>query len=123
MHTMETYSLRLILHHKAGATSYEDLRTVDGEILPSFQAAAVKMGLLDDDRELDKAMVEAFELKPGSSIRALFFSILIYCRPCNPGQFYLDHKERLLEDWCRDMDVVETRFSIIHVDCKYTYHF
>ena len=125
MHTMETYSLRLILHHKAGAISYEDLRTVDGEILPSFQAAAVKMGLLDDDRELDKAMVEAFELKPGSSIRALFFSILIYCRPCNPGQFYLDHKERLLEDWCRDMDVVEaeTRFSIIHVDCKYKSHF
>ena len=30
--TMELYCLRVILHHVAGATSFEDLRTIDGNV-------------------------------------------------------------------------------------------
>ena len=56
-HTMELYALRLILHNTAGATSYEELRTVDGEVKASFQAAAIALNLLEDDKELDKAKV------------------------------------------------------------------
>jgi hypothetical protein len=100
-HTMELYSLRLILHNKKGATCFQDLRTVDGEVMPNFQSAAIAMGLLDDDRELDKAMEEAYSMKFGDAIRVLFLQILLNSRPSDPLKFYLDHKDKLTEDWKR----------------------
>jgi hypothetical protein len=36
----ERFYLRLLLNHVTGATSYADLRTVDGDTLPSFHDAA-----------------------------------------------------------------------------------
>ena len=100
-HTMEQYSLRMIIHNRPGATSFKDLRTVDGEVMPNFQSAAIAMGLLDDDKELDKAMDEAFSMKFGNQIRVLFLSILLYNKPSDPLKFYTDHKHQLIEDQCR----------------------
>ena len=54
VHTMERYSLRLLLHHQLGASSFNDLKMVNGVSYPSFQAAAVALGLIEDDAELDK---------------------------------------------------------------------
>ena len=54
IHCMEKYSLRLILHNKTGASSFADLKTVDGVLHDSFQAAAIALGLMEDDAELDK---------------------------------------------------------------------
>lgn len=54
IHCMEKYALRLILHNKPGACSHAELRTVDGVTHASFQAAAIALGLLEDDTELDK---------------------------------------------------------------------
>jgi hypothetical protein len=116
---MEVYSLRLILHNKPGAFSFEDLRTVDEEVMPTFQSAAIAMGLLDDEKELDKAMDEAFDIKFGNQIRVLFLSILLYSRPSDPFKFYTDHKHQLIEDWCRsdqslirDTQEAESRFLL-----------
>ena len=57
-HQMERSYLRVLLHNKAGATSFEDLRTVNGVEHPSFKTACQAMGLLEDDSEIDKAMEE-----------------------------------------------------------------
>ena len=54
VHTYERYCLRLLLHHQPGATSYADLKTVNGAAHATFQAAAVALGLLEDDAEMDK---------------------------------------------------------------------
>lgn len=54
VHTMERYSMRLLLHHQPGATSFNDLKMVNGDAHASFQAAAIALGLLEDDAELDK---------------------------------------------------------------------
>ena len=51
-HQSELYFMRLLLYHRPGALSFEDLRTIDGELQPTFQAACLKMGLLDDDKEI-----------------------------------------------------------------------
>jgi hypothetical protein len=48
----ERYYLRILLNHVAGATSYEDLRTVHGVIQPSFCEAAEKRGLMEEDTHL-----------------------------------------------------------------------
>ena len=99
--TMEVYSLRLLLHHVSGAESYEDLRTVNGQTLPSFQAACIELGLMDDESELDKAMEEAFLVQFGEQLRSFFYSILLYIKPSNPLKFWETHKEKLSEDWVK----------------------
>ncbi len=47
----ERVYLRLHLTVVAGATSFENLRTIDGVVYPTFQAAYGAMGLLQDDQE------------------------------------------------------------------------
>ncbi len=47
----ERYVLRLLLLHVAGATSYADMRTVDGEERSLFRQACSRQGLLADDAD------------------------------------------------------------------------
>ena len=43
----------------SGATSYDDLRTVNGVILPTFHEAAERRGLIEADNSLDECIAEA----------------------------------------------------------------
>ena len=61
--SMEKYALRILLHNVGGAKSFEDLKRVNDELFPTFHAAAIAHGLMDDDKEKDKAMDEAAEVK------------------------------------------------------------
>ena len=45
---IENYALRLLLHHVRGPFCFEDLRTVNGEVLNTFQEACQKLGLMED---------------------------------------------------------------------------
>jgi hypothetical protein len=47
----ELYYLRMLLHHIPGATCYEDMRTVNSQVYPTFQAAAEALGLLECDNQ------------------------------------------------------------------------
>ena len=100
--TIELYCLRLLLHHVSGAENFVSLRTVNGTVLPSFQAACIELGLMDDEAELDKVMDEAFLIQFGDQLRCLFLSIILFVKPTNPLQFWETHKEHLAEDWGRE---------------------
>ena len=80
-HQSELFYLRLLLHNKLGATSFDDLKTVNGELCASFQEACIKMGLLENDNELDLIMAEAATIRFGDSLRDMFLNILLYSRP------------------------------------------
>lgn len=47
--TVELFYLRLLLTHKLGPTSYEDLRTIEGVMYPSYREAVKALGLLSDE--------------------------------------------------------------------------
>ncbi len=81
---LELFHLRMLLVHKP-ASSYEDLRTVDGELCETFQAACIKLGLLLDDREQHFAMDEVIGYGTGYVIRQTFVSLLLYCTPGSPN--------------------------------------
>ena len=49
----EQYYLRMLLSIVCGATSFENLRTVDGIVYPSFKEACIALGLLQNDEEWD----------------------------------------------------------------------
>ena len=92
---IETYALRLLLHHVKGPQSYEDLRTVNGELLGSFQEACQKLGLMEDDTEVQQALVEACSIRFGDQLISFFGSLLEFCRPGNPLALWEKFKQEL----------------------------
>jgi hypothetical protein len=99
----EKFCLRLLLLHVPGATSFEYLRTVQGEIKDTFHAACLASGLLTDDRQWDAALREASTLQMPRQCRQLFVTILTHCEPADPRALWDAHCESLSEDFTRDM--------------------
>jgi hypothetical protein len=98
----EHYYLHVILNHVAGATSYEDLRTVDGVILPTFREAAQRKGLIEEDSNLDECLTKATLSHMPSSLRRLFATILVFCEPSDVSALWHKHLDALLEDYSRN---------------------
>ena len=97
--------MRLLLHNKPGAVSFEDLRCINGEPEPTFQQACYKMGLLESDDELDRVLEECSSIRFGDQLRDVFANVLIYCRPSNPLGFWERHKDSLSQDYLRGSDL------------------
>ncbi|XP_052619873.1 uncharacterized protein LOC111878714 [Lactuca sativa] len=73
----EAYFLRILLNKVRGPTSFEDIRTVNREICPTFRDACYALGLLDDDKEYIEAIKEASHSGTGYYLRSLFSMMLI----------------------------------------------
>uniref|UniRef100_K3XRZ7 ATP-dependent DNA helicase n=1 Tax=Setaria italica TaxID=4555 RepID=K3XRZ7_SETIT len=98
----ERYFLRVLLNHVAGATSYRDLRTVDGVLLPSFREAAERRGLIEEDNTLDECLTENNLFHMPSSLRRLFATILVFCEPNDVFGLWTKHLDAMLEDYRRN---------------------
>jgi hypothetical protein len=76
----ERYYLRDLLTHVAWATCFEDLRTTHRPhtptivVHPTFKAACLARGLLQDDAEWDQCLSEAVGVQLPRSLRQLFVS-------------------------------------------------
>ena len=55
----ERYYLRTLLNFVKGPISFEDIKTVNGVIHPTFKDACYSMGLLDDDKEYIDGITKA----------------------------------------------------------------
>ena len=93
----DRWFLRLLLTHVAGATSFEDLRTVQGIVHDSFRSAAMARGLFERDQHLQDTLGESMQIKPAWQIQRLFGVILAMCQPANARELW---------DYCYD-DMVE----------------
>jgi hypothetical protein len=91
----ERYYLWVFLNHVTGATSYTDLRTIDGQIMPTFRDAAEKMGLIEADNTIDECMTEAKLFQMPSSLRRLFATILVFCEPSDIRSLWNNHLEAM----------------------------
>ncbi|KAM0064559.1 putative DNA helicase [Helianthus debilis subsp. tardiflorus] len=72
----EAYFLRILLNKVRGPRSFEEIRTVNGRILPTFRDACYSLGLLDDDMEYIEAIEEASHSGTGFFLRNLFSTML-----------------------------------------------
>lgn len=61
----EKFYLRLLLTKVRGATSFEHLRTVRGEVLTTFKTACLHLGLLEDDSEWRQCLEEGARMATG----------------------------------------------------------
>ncbi|XP_062093997.1 uncharacterized protein LOC133800034 [Humulus lupulus] len=80
----ERYYLRLLLTHLKGPISFQDIRSIDGIVVPTFRDAATLHGLLQRDNNLEECLQEASLFQMPASLRRLFATILVYCNPTNP---------------------------------------
>jgi PIF1-like helicase len=94
----ERFYLRVLLSVRRGPTSFEDLRTVEGVVHPTFRAACAAMGLLMDDREWATALDEAAVFASGHRLRSLFIFILHYCTVGDPLRLWEEFKDPLCDD-------------------------
>jgi hypothetical protein len=74
----ERFALRLLLLYGTGFTSFEDVRTVNGVLYPSFVEAAKAAGYLRDDDYFRCAMQEAATLKMPSQLRSFFVALIVF---------------------------------------------
>ena len=97
---IQLYALRLLLNHVRGATSYTDIRTVDGVVHESFQAAAIALNLVKNDFIWIECMKEANDTHTNiNSLRKLFVSILVNCEVSDHRALYENFKTDLCSDF------------------------
>lgn len=97
----ECYHLRLLLHEIRGPTSFSSLKTVDGVIYPTFQAACRALGLLEDDANWSQTLKEACISDSPHKIRELFAIILVFCHVGDPLKLWEEYRyyyRKILED-------------------------
>ncbi|XP_076035366.1 uncharacterized protein LOC143021643 [Oratosquilla oratoria] len=79
----EKFHLRMLLLHVPGATSFDDLKTVGGEQLPTFKDACIRLQLLEDDNELEMALSEAAIYQMPRQLLNMFAMICLFNTPQN----------------------------------------
>ncbi len=94
----ERFYLHVLLTNVPGATSYESLRTVNGEVCATFQEACIRLGLCADDTLWHTTLEENALTATPYQLRHLWCTIVGHCEPSNPLQLWLDFAKELSED-------------------------
>ena len=97
----QRFALRLLLLHRRGVTSFEDLRTVDGLLCDTFRDAARAMRLLEDDSEHQRCLQEAAIMNMPSQMRQLFSTLMVFQTPSDIRALFEEFKEAMCEDYIR----------------------
>ena len=88
----ELFYLRTLLTMVKGPTSFEDLRTFEGIIHPSYREACLARGLLEDDGEWRACLQEAAAMRTGARLRRLFATLLLFCNPSRPVDLWQEFR-------------------------------
>jgi hypothetical protein len=95
----ERFYLRTLLTVAKGAKSFEDLRRYNSdEPYPTFHAACIARGLLEDDGEWSQCLEEASLMLTGTRLRHLFTTILLFCAPSQPDQLWERFRTHICDD-------------------------
>ncbi|XP_077215969.1 uncharacterized protein LOC143850629 [Tasmannia lanceolata] len=81
-----------------GLRSYEEIRTVNGVIHPTFKLACFSLGLLDGDKEWHDAINEASQWATAGQLRELFVTLLLFCEIANPFELWERNWQLLSDD-------------------------
>ncbi|GJU55424.1 DNA helicase [Tanacetum coccineum] len=105
----------MLLCHQKGCKSSIEVRTVNGQILPTYRATYETLGLLEDDKEWDIALQESTALATLNEIRILFAQILICYDIADPLKLWTKHWKAMRDDIPTKISK-ETGISNYHVN-------
>ena len=97
--SVEVFHLRLLLKHRRGMISFQDIRSVDGTDMGSYKAAAIALNLCQNDQNYIDCLEDAVVFAMPSSLRQLYSTILIHCFPSDPRSLLLHFRMELMEDF------------------------
>ncbi|KAF1756666.1 hypothetical protein GCK72_013120 [Caenorhabditis remanei] len=95
----ERYALRQLLLYTKGATSFDDLHTVQGKKLDTFVEAARASGYLSDDTMYEQTLSEAAGFHSAAQLRGLFVMLLLFENINNPEELWNKFLKDLSEDF------------------------
>ncbi|CAN1257711.1 ATP-dependent DNA helicase PIF1 [Linum perenne] len=84
----DVFYLRMLLTKIPGATSFEQLRTVNGVVYGNYQTACQVLGLLSNDDEWNSVMAEVTQWAMSPLIRSTFVALLILCEVSTPNTLF-----------------------------------
>jgi hypothetical protein len=117
----ERFYLRTLLTTVKGPMSWEDLRTFNGVLHPTFHAACLARGLLENDDEWRQCLTEASLTHVSESLRRLFSLILRHCQPSQPDVLWEQFCDNLCDDLPRRLQ--HTRHIDFDVPLDEVYNF
>ncbi|KNZ73372.1 hypothetical protein J132_07670 [Termitomyces sp. J132] len=94
----ERFYLRMLLKVATNATSWADLRTVNGHTYPTYKEACKALGLLEDDAEWRQCLAKAAPIQSESALRQLFCTILFHCAPTTPEALWDEFRHSICDD-------------------------
>jgi hypothetical protein len=94
----ERFYLRMLLTAVKGPTSWQNLRTFDSIEHPTFYAACLARGLLQNDDEWRQCLSEAAGMSTGAALRQLLATILRHCEPSRPQDLWDEFRDSLCDD-------------------------
>lgn len=99
----EQFYLRLLLTHVPGARSFEDLRRspIDGHVCETFRQACAERGLIDDDKEIERCLIEAVSFRMPFQLRVMFATLLLFATVAEPVNLWNKFETAMCEDFLR----------------------
>ena len=92
---------RLLLKYRRGATSFKDLRTVNGREYQTCNETCVALNLVRNDFMWIECMDEAKAMKMPHSMRDLFCNIVIHCNPADKKGLFELYEDAMMDDYVR----------------------
>jgi hypothetical protein len=102
----ERFYLRTLLTVVKGPKSFDDLRTYNGVVHPTFLEACLARGLLEDDGEWRQCLAEASHMQTGSRLRQLFATLLLFCEPSRPAHLWEEFRHNICDDLARRLQTM-----------------
>ncbi|OMO58886.1 DNA helicase [Corchorus capsularis] len=94
----ELYYLRMLLDYVKGPQNYDDIKTVNGALHPTFRSACNALGLLGDDKEWQETLNEASIWATAFELRKLFVMLVLHCEVAEPLKLLDDYWLKFADD-------------------------
>ncbi|KAL4626735.1 hypothetical protein ACB092_05G119100 [Castanea dentata] len=111
----ERFYLRMLLNVIKGPRSFEEIRTINNVVYPTFRLTCYALGLLDDDKEWHEALNHASCWASGKQLRELFVTMLIFCDVADPYKLWISNWQLLSEDILHRQRTV-LQYDNLHLD-------
>ncbi|GFW30504.1 ATP-dependent DNA helicase PIF1 [Trichonephila clavipes] len=99
MHRLKSFNVaNKLLINIRGPISFQDLRTVNGQLCATYLQACQELNLLEKDAHWDTALADASNTARPQQMRTLFAIILTTCFPSNPKDLWEKYKDYMSED-------------------------
>ena len=94
----ELYYLRLLVNEIKGARNYDELRTINEVVYPTYKEACFVLGILGDDSEWSNALRQAAQWATGTQLRQLFITIILFCEVGDKKALFDSNWQFMVED-------------------------